>query len=96
MQLMPPTATRLGVRDRCNINENISGGVRYLAWLRQRFSGDLRLAAAAYLVGEEVIAHRGLLYRNPEVIAYVSRVRRNYELEMKDGTALAVAKRTTR
>jgi len=33
MQLMPQTAARLGVQDRCNIKENISGGVRYLAWL---------------------------------------------------------------
>jgi len=32
MQLMPATAQRLRVRDRCNADQNISGGVRYLAW----------------------------------------------------------------
>src|SRR5689334_6864207 len=48
MQLMPATAQRLGVRDRCNIDQNVSGGVRHLAWLIQRFSGDFRLAMAAY------------------------------------------------
>ena len=79
MQLMPQTATRLGVRDRCNISENVSGGVRYLAWLIRKFSGDLRLAAAAYLAGEAVIARRGLLYRNREVVAYVSRIRKSYQ-----------------
>ena len=79
MQLMPATAARLGVRDRCNISENVSGGVRYLAWLIGRFSGDLRLAAAAYLAGEDVIARRGLLYRNREVVAYVSRIRKSYQ-----------------
>jgi soluble lytic murein transglycosylase-like protein len=72
MQLMPITAARLGVRDRCNLSENVSGGVRYLASLRSKFQGDLRLVAAAYLAGEEVIARRGLLYRNREVVAYVS------------------------
>ncbi|MGC2730191.1 MAG: lytic transglycosylase domain-containing protein, partial [Candidatus Sulfotelmatobacter sp.] len=31
MQLMPLTAQRLGVRDRCSVDQNVSGGVRYLA-----------------------------------------------------------------
>lgn len=31
IQLMPATAARLQVRDRCDIKENVSGGVRYLA-----------------------------------------------------------------
>src|SRR5438132_13739656 len=31
MQLMPRTAQRLGVRERCNVDQNVSGGVRYLA-----------------------------------------------------------------
>ena len=62
--VMPLTAERLGVGDRCNIGENVSGGVRYLAWLMRKFQGDPRLVAAAYLAGEEVIARRGLAYRN--------------------------------
>jgi soluble lytic murein transglycosylase-like protein len=47
MQLMPLTAARLGVRDRCSIDQNVSGSVRYLAWLREQFHGDLRLVVAA-------------------------------------------------
>jgi soluble lytic murein transglycosylase-like protein len=47
MQLMPVTARRLGVGDRSNLDQNISGGVRYLAWLMQRFHNDLRLVAAS-------------------------------------------------
>ncbi|HLJ26241.1 MAG TPA: lytic transglycosylase domain-containing protein [Candidatus Angelobacter sp.] len=43
MQLMPDTAVRLGVRNRCDIQQNISGGIRYLAWLLNKFHGELRL-----------------------------------------------------
>jgi soluble lytic murein transglycosylase-like protein len=83
MQLMPATAARLGVQDRCNIKENISGGVRYLAWLSRKFQGDLRLVAAAYLAGEEAVERRGLLYRNPEVLAYVAQVRARCERQVQ-------------
>ena len=78
MQLMPLTARNLRVYDRCNIDQNVSGGVRYLAWLIQKFHGDLRLASAAYYAGENTVSRRGLAYRNPDVIAYVSRLRATY------------------
>jgi soluble lytic murein transglycosylase-like protein len=78
MQLMPATAQRLGVTDRCNPDQNVAGGVRYLAWLMQRFHNDLRLVAAAYYVGENKICQRGLSYRNPDVLAYVSAIRTAY------------------
>jgi len=78
MQLMPSTAQYLRVHDRCNIDQNISGGVRHLAWLVQRFGGDFRLALAAYYAGENIVARRGLAYRNPDVVAYVSRIRATY------------------
>jgi soluble lytic murein transglycosylase-like protein len=77
MQLMPSTAQRLGVKDRCNIDQNVSGGVRYLAWLMTQFH-DFRLVAAAYFAGERVIGRRGLAYRNSEVVAYVARIRTSY------------------
>jgi soluble lytic murein transglycosylase-like protein len=78
MQLMPLTAQRLGVRDRCSVDQNVSGGVRYLAWLMQQFHNDFRLVAAAYYAGEDVIGRRDLGYRNPDVIAYVARIRTTY------------------
>jgi len=78
MQIMPMTAQRLGVRDRCSIDQNVSGGVRYLAWLIQKFRGDLRLASAAYYAGEGIVSRRGLAYRNPDVVAYVSLIRATY------------------
>jgi soluble lytic murein transglycosylase-like protein len=91
MQLMPLTASRLGVTDRCNVRENIAGGIRYLAWLRQMFGGDLRLVAAAYLAGETVIARRGLLYRNPEVVAYVSGIRKRCQRQLAADTETSTA-----
>lgn len=78
MQLMPKTAQWLGVTDRCNGRQNIWGGVRYLSWLIRRFHGDLRLVAAAYYSGENVVGQKGLSYKNPDVIAYVSSVRTMY------------------
>jgi soluble lytic murein transglycosylase-like protein len=48
MQLMPGTAVRFGVHNRFRVDENIHGGVAYLAWLSERFKGDLRLMTAAY------------------------------------------------
>jgi soluble lytic murein transglycosylase-like protein len=78
MQLMPETAKRLGVKDRCNVDQNVSGGIRYLAWLMRLFHNDLRLVAAAYYAGQDIVARRGLAYHNPDVVAYVSRIRTSY------------------
>ncbi len=80
MQLMPDTAIRFGVRNRFRLDENIHGGVAYLAWLKQRFRGDLRLMTAAYYVGEYPISMRGLDYSSPDVQVYVKRVAARYRL----------------
>lgn len=78
MQLMPQTAIRFRVHDRFRVNENVRGGVAYLAWLQQRFGGDLRLVTAAYYVGEEPVSARGLAYSSMDVQGYVMRVARRY------------------
>jgi len=78
MQLMPATAKRLGVTDRCNLDQNVSGGVRYLAWLIRRFHNDLRLVAGAYYAGEDTIGRRGFAYRNSDVITYITAIRTTY------------------
>jgi soluble lytic murein transglycosylase-like protein len=78
MQLMPATAVRFGVRNRFLVQDNIRGGVAYLAWLKQKFNGDLRLITAAYYVGEYTICSRGLEYSSPDVQGYVKRVAQRY------------------
>jgi soluble lytic murein transglycosylase-like protein len=81
MQLMPATAMRYGVRNRFVVQDNIRGGVVYLAWLKQRFNGDLRLITAAYYVGESRISLRGLEYSSPDVQGYVKRVAQRYRMQ---------------
>lgn len=78
MQLMPKTAIRFGVRNRFRVDENIRGGVAYLALLTEKFGGDLRLVTAAYYVGEGPISNRGITYSCADVQSYVLRVARRY------------------
>ena len=78
MQLMPATAAMYGVRNRYDIPENLSGGVRYLADLLSEFHGDMRLAVAAYYCGSQHVLQRGLSYSNRDVVTYVQSVRRRY------------------
>ena len=98
MQLMPATARRLGVTDRCNLAQNISGGVRYLAWLMRQFHNDVRLVAGAYYAGEDTIDRRGLAYRNSDVVAYVSTIRTIYlrEARMEPESKNTIEKRDVR
>jgi len=74
MQLMPGTAAALGVPDRFDPRASISGGVRHLRYLLDRYRGDVRLALAAYNAGEAAVdAHRGVP-PFPETRVYVERV----------------------
>ncbi|HSE93097.1 MAG TPA: lytic transglycosylase domain-containing protein [Methylomirabilota bacterium] len=74
MQLMPDTASILGVRDLFNPRENIDGGVRHLRNLIGRFGSDLRLALAAYNAGEQAVLMYGGVPPYQETRDYVSRV----------------------
>ena len=78
MQLMPATAVTFRVTNRFEIEQNIRGGVAYLARLLRLFDGDLRLVAAAYLTGENRILPAGLAYSNAAVYQYVNKVARSY------------------
>ena len=78
MQLMPATARRFGAYQPFDVEQNIAAGTRYLTTLMWEFHGDLRLVAAAYYAGDRWIARKQLSYRNPDVVAYVQAVRRQY------------------
>ncbi len=74
MQLMPATASRFGVSNAFDAAQNISGGVRYLAWLLKRFNGNLALAAAGYNAGEGAVDKYGGVPPYGETQRYVQRV----------------------
>jgi soluble lytic murein transglycosylase-like protein len=76
MQLMPETATRFGVKNIFDPRENVLGGSRYLRWLLDRFSGDVRLALAGYNAGEGSVEFYG--YRIPPFLETQNYVRTIY------------------
>jgi soluble lytic murein transglycosylase-like protein len=78
MQLTAPTAFTFGVTNRFRIEENIRGGVAYLAYLIRQFEGELRLVAAAYYAGEKRIRKHGLGCADADIYRYVCEVQRFY------------------
>ena len=74
MQLMPATASKLGVANSMDPAANVEGGTQYLHELLQRYNNDLIKALAAYNAGpERVEKYKGVPpYR--ETYAYVSRI----------------------
>jgi len=78
MQLMPGTASQLGVNDSFDPQANVTGGSRYLRELLERYDFDLVKALAAYNAGpDRVEQYRGVPpFR--ETRAYVARIVHEY------------------
>lgn len=74
MQLMPATATDLGVIDAFDVTQNIRGGAEYLAQMLKDFNGDERLAAAAYNAGPGAVRKYANVPPFAETQVYVERV----------------------
>ncbi|WP_237561460.1 lytic transglycosylase domain-containing protein [Frateuria defendens] len=74
MQLMPATASDMGVPDAFDPDQNIRGGARYLALLLKNFNGDERLATAAYNAGPAAVQRYRGVPPYAETQVYVERV----------------------
>ncbi|HJW93492.1 MAG TPA: lytic transglycosylase domain-containing protein [Thermoanaerobaculia bacterium] len=86
MQLIPETAARYGVKDIFDPEENIRGGVAYLADLLEMFSHDIPRALAAYNAGEGAVTRHGGIPPYNETMTYVKRALTVYYGRPYDGS----------
>lgn len=78
MQLMPQTASTLGVTNPLDPQANVEGGTRYLRELLERYNFDLIKALAAYNAGPLRVQQYGGVPPYRETRAYVARIVRDF------------------
>lgn len=78
MQLMPQTASALGIENAFDPQANVEGGARYLRELLERYNFDLIKALAAYNAGPERVERYGGVPPYYETKAYVARIVRDF------------------
>ena len=96
MQMMPDTAKDYGITDRCDPEQSIRGGIRFLKDLMAEFDNNVMLALGAYNAGRtRIYDHRGVPVWN-ETAKYVVKVLNFWQdfdskLGQKRGRRVAVA-----
>jgi soluble lytic murein transglycosylase-like protein len=78
MQLMPGTASAMGVQDAFRPEQNIAGGTAYLDELLTRYRDNIALALAAYNAGPAAVDRYHGIPPYRETKAYVARVIREF------------------
>jgi soluble lytic murein transglycosylase-like protein len=89
MQLMPSTASDLGVQDSFRPGENVRGGSTYLDALLTKYHENLALALAAYNAGPAAVDKYHGIPRYHETRVYVARVIHEFNQRVKSREAQA-------
>ena len=93
MQLMPGTASQLGVPNAFDPQANVEGGTKYLRELMERYNFDLVKALAAYNAGPQRVERFGGVPPYYETRAYVARIVRDFNKKKAAQQKLAAAKK---
>lgn len=89
MQLMPQTASNLGVTDSFRAEQNINGGTAYLNYLLKRYQDNLALALAAYNAGPAAVDKYHGIPPYRETRLYVARIIQDFNRRKAEAAAHA-------
>ncbi len=89
MQLMPGTASKLGVADSFRADQNINGGTAYLNDLLVRYHDNLALALAAYNAGPAAVDKYHGIPPYRETRRYVARIIHDFNRRKAENAAHA-------
>ena len=95
MQLMPGTASQLGVQNAFDPQANVEGGTKYLRELLEKYNFDLVKALAAYNAGPQKVQRFGGVPPYYETRAYVARVVKDFN-KKKAAQKSSIAKGATK